>query len=406
MSLLALPVTAEAQVDDLMQREIDEALEASLWQAGAFRLTPVLRVGGGVDSNPLARPGPDPVEDVNVLLGPGVRGVVPLGIRGLVNFYQEVDFVYYRDLEQLRDVFNVSRAGGAIGGRDFVLRVDGEFRTGQVRPTSEVDVPLEEDRRSVGGGLDIALGSAQQLNLRYDNVRQRYEDPVGDVAATIPNRLDRTQEFYELELERYVTGTTSFVVQGTFELIDYVNDATERDGRGYGARAGFEFSPRGDIRGRALLGYERRVPDADTQAEFSGLVGSVDATFPLGNVFRLRGLFLRGTQPSVLLNNWFFVENRAGAWLDVYLAERWFVRPGVVFGTNTYPRASTFENEQGRVVTEVVEDEFQIYAFSINYELRPDVVLSLGVDQQNRSSNLPSFDKDRLIFRVGLATDF
>ena len=70
---------------------------------------------------------------------------------------------------------------------------------------------------------------------------------------------------------------------------------------------------------------------------------------------------------------------------------RWFIRPGAVVGANTYPRASTFENEDGDVVTEVVKDEFQIYSFSINYELRPDIVISVGVDQQLRDSNFPLF---------------
>ena len=124
VALLAASVMSFAQTDDLMQREIDQALETSRWQAGPFRLTPVVRVGGGVDSNPLGQPGSDPVQDVTFLVGPGIRGVVPMGDRGLVDFYQEVDFVYFRDLEQLRDISNVTRAGGSIGGRDFVLHVE------------------------------------------------------------------------------------------------------------------------------------------------------------------------------------------------------------------------------------------------------------------------------------------
>ena len=108
----------------------------------------------------------------------------------------------------------------------------------------------------------------------------------------------------------------------------------------------------------------------------------------------------------VLQNNWFFVENRFGGSRDIYLAERWFVRPSAVAGANTYPRATTFVNEDGQSVTEIVRDEFQIYGFSINYELRPDVVLSVGVDQQLRNSNLPRFDKDRTVFNIGVTAGF
>lgn len=83
-----------------MQREIDDALATARLQAGPFRLTPTLRVGGGRDSNPLSQPGPDPVEDLRFSLGPGIRGVVPMSNKGLIELYQEVDFVYYRELEQ------------------------------------------------------------------------------------------------------------------------------------------------------------------------------------------------------------------------------------------------------------------------------------------------------------------
>ena len=89
-----------AQTDDLMLREIDQALAATEWQVGAFRLTPRLRVGVGYDSNAFSS-SEFPVEDVSFLLGPGLRAVVPMGNRGLLDVYQELDFVYFRDLEQL-----------------------------------------------------------------------------------------------------------------------------------------------------------------------------------------------------------------------------------------------------------------------------------------------------------------
>lgn len=388
--------------DDLMQREIDDALATSRFRAGPFRLTPTLRVGGGSDSNPLSRPGPDPVEDVRFSVGPGVLGVVPMSNKALIELYEEVNFVYYRDLEQLRDVFNITRGQASLGGRDFVLHGRGELRTGQARPTSELDVPLNQDTADVGAGLDVALGSAQQLNLSYDNSRFRYQEAGEDVGVSVPNLLDRTEEAYRAQFERYVTATTSAVVEGLYDVIDYVDDSTQRDGRGYGALGGLVFSPRGDVRGQAMIGYKRLTPDVTTQAEFSGLIGSADVTFPLGNRFRVRGLYARDTRPSILENNWFFVENRFGGSVDVYLAERWFVRPSAVLGTNTYPRATTFVNSEGRLVTEVVRDDFQIYGFSINYELTPDVVLSVGGEQQLRDSNLPRFDKDRTLFNVGL----
>ena len=395
-----------AQSEDLMKREIDQALEASIWRAGPFRLAPQIRVAGGYDSNAVSS-ALFPVEDLMFLVAPGIRAVVPMGNWGLVRLFEEVDFVYYKDLEQLRDIFNVTRAGGAFGGRDFVLRGEGEFRTEKIRPTSELDIPLDQETQRLSAALNFALGWRQELTLRYQNTRLRYQDPESeDVGVSVPSLLDRTEEDYRLTFARHVTPTMSAVVEGLFDVIDYVDDLTERDGKGYGALAGFVFSPRGDVRGEALFGYKRQAPDVSTQAEFSGFIGSADVRIPLGKRMATRALFSRDTQPSILQNNWFFVENRVGGSLDIYLAERFFIRPGAVVGRNTYPRPTRFINAEGQEVVEVISDDFQIYSLSINYHLRPDLVAQLGGNYWIRDSNFPRFDKDRFVVTVGLTTEF
>ncbi len=182
-----------AQSEDLMQREIDRALELTRWQAGPFRLTPQIRIGGGYDSNATSS-AEFPVEDLTLLVAPGIRAVVPVGNKGLVDLFQENGFVYYRELEQLRDITNWTRARGAIGGRDFVLEARGEYQTGKVRPSSELDIPLDQDIRRLGADLNIALWARQELTLGYDFARLRYKDPeVEDVGVSVPNLLDRDQ---------------------------------------------------------------------------------------------------------------------------------------------------------------------------------------------------------------------
>ncbi len=114
-----------------------------------------------------------------------------------LDLFQEVGFVYYQDLDQLRDIPLVSRAAGAVGGRDFVMRAEGEYQTGKRRPSSEVDIPLDQEIGRLEGGLQLALGWQQELAFSYENSRFRYQDPeVEDVGVSIPNRLDRTEQQY------------------------------------------------------------------------------------------------------------------------------------------------------------------------------------------------------------------
>lgn len=397
---------AAAQGDDLMTREIDDALAASRWRAGPFRLTPILRIGAGTDSNPLGQPGTETTDDVTAAVGPGIRAVLPMGNRGLIELNQENGYVYFRDLENLRNFYNISDMSAAIGGRDFVAKARGGYRTGQVRPTSELDVPLEQTQRRYGGEVDIALGSTQQLNVIYDSVRFRHHDPEADIGVPVESLLDRTEESYRAQFERYISPTASLIVEGTYNVIDYVDSSTLRNGTGIGGMAGIVFSPRGRVRGQAMFGYDQLTPEFDSQAAFSGLVASADVIYPLGDKLRLRGLYARDTRPSILPGNWFFVENRFGGSLDVYLADRWFVRAGATVGRNSYPRPTTFTDEEGNTVTAKVQDDFNIYTFSVNYELTLDLIVRGGIDIQQRSSNLPQFNKDRNVVTIGLTTLF
>ena len=104
-------------------------------------------------------------------------------------------------------------------------------------------------------------------------------------------------------------------------------------------------------------------------------------------------------------NNWFFIENRYGGFLDVFLASKFFVRPGAVLGTNDYPRPISFTDPEGNDIEEIVEDKFQIYSLSMNYYLTPGLILRVGASYLIRDSNFPAFDKDRLLFNVGLTTE-
>ena len=87
-------------------------------------------------------------------------------------------------------------------------------------------------------------------------------------------------------------------------------------------------------------------------------------------------------------------------------SERIFIRPGAVIGQNTYPRPSEFINSDGELVSEIITDDFQIYSFSINYHLRPDLIAYVGGDWWYRESNYPLFNKDRFVFNVGVRTEF
>lgn len=392
----------EEERSNLIREEIEEALAESKWQAGAFRLTPTLLIGAGYDSNSLSSP-ITPVEDGLFRAAPGIRAVVPMKNSALLDLYQELHFLYYRDLDQLRGIFPLTRVGGAVGGKRIILRVQNEFKQDKVRPTTEFDFPLDQRSNRFNASLGIAIGWRQELTLLYEDARYRIEEDENE--DEIRNSLNRNFDTYVLRFTRHLTAKTDLLFEGMYEVLDYVEDAPNRDGTAIGAVGGFAFSPIGQLSGLGVVGYKRIRPNSPSQAAYSGLVGSVDVRTRLGRRMRVRGLYSRDAEPSVLQNNWFFIENRYGGFLDVFLASKLFVRPGAVLGANDYPGPIGFTNEEGLFVEEPVYDRFQIYSLSVNYHLTPTLILRVGSSYLIRNSDFPAFDKDRLLFNVGLTTE-
>ena len=230
-------VSANAQSVNLIEEQLD-GVRVSFFEVGPFYVTPVIRVATGYDSNALSTP--DPQADIDAMFGPGIRLGLPIGSSAFLDLYQEVNFVYYREQVELRQVFNITRVGGGWGGRRLLLQIHDEFRDETKRPTSEFDFPVETRTNRVVASLTMTLGWRQKLTALYEQHRNEIrESSVDD--PTIPFRLNNIRNLVSLDLRRNVTSKTEAVIEGFFEDLQF--DDFTRDRTFYGARFGFDFSP-------------------------------------------------------------------------------------------------------------------------------------------------------------------
>lgn len=401
LALVLFAAAARAQTGNLIQREIEAAIEKSFWRAGPFRLTPVLRIGGSYDTNALSS-SVLPQSDVSFLAGPGLRAALPFGRRALLDLYEEVDFVYFRDLTVLSDVFDVTRIGGAFGGRSLLFQITDEFRDEKTRPSSEFDIPVDQRTNRLGASLSLALGRRNELELAWEQNRVQIGDPTA--MARVSDRLDRTNDAYRLGLTRYLTGRTSLLFEGFHERTNFIQDLPQGKPLSYGVRGGVTFSPKGNARGQAVLGF-RSVTPSPGQPGFKGLIGEVNTQFRFGARWGVGALFARDVEPSILDDNWYFVENRYGGSVLLNLG-RVSLRPEVQFGRNTYPRPSRFTNAAGGVVVQPITDRFGSYAFTLGYRVSASWAVTTTATYSVRDSDLPVFQKDRFFVTFGLSRDF
>ncbi len=402
--LNAWPVLAQSE--HLTQAEIDSAIEESLWTLGPFRMRPQIRIGAGYDSNSLSSASAtEQIDDFAARIAPGIRVVTPLKNHALLEVYEEVNFVYYNQVAGLRDIFNVTRLGGAVGGRKILFRVYDEFRNGKTRPSSEFDIPADRRQNTLLAEMDLSLGTRHLLTLGYRHNRLQYQDVFASPLRST-ELLNRTEHSYALRFTRHLSSKTSAVIEGSYQLMDFDEAASLRDGQAYRAEGGFEFRPQSNVSGQALIGYKHMVPKFVLQPEYSGLVGSVDVLTQMGERFDVRTIYSRDTFPSVVAGNWYFIEHRFGGEVDVWVTRSFYFTPGVIIGRNNYPRPTEIINNEGELVEQAIEDRFDIYSLSINHSIGGFWRAYVSADYLDRQSNFFLFTKNRLVFGFGVSTDF
>lgn len=233
------------------------------------------------------------------MFGPGILLGLPLGSRAFFDIYQEVDFVYYREQVELRQVFNITRVGGGWGGRRFLLQVHDEFRDETQRPTSEFDFPVETRTNRFDTWLTMALGWRQDLRFRYLQQKIEIREQLVD-DPTIPFRLNNVRDSVSMDLGRRVSAKTKAIVEGFYEKQTF--DDFTRNNESYGALAGFDFSPDltdslvsstsdAGMSGRVMLRFRNLVPVVDARQGYTGVIGAADVRFTSSNRHQLRGVY-------------------------------------------------------------------------------------------------------------------
>ena len=403
---IAVASSAEGQTVDLIEGELAR-VRRSFFRLGPLYMTPSFQISSGYDSNALSTSVAE--SDVTARVGPGIRLALPLGSAAFLDVYQEVDYVYYREQIDLRRWFDITRVGAGFGGRRFLFEVTDDFRDETGRPTSEFDFPVEQRTNQLEGSLALALGWRHLLSFGYG--RSLFEIQEGLNDPTVAARLNRHQDGAFLDFQRRLTAKTSAIAEGFFETFRF--DDTSRDADSHGARFGFEFSPGGGdplataelplagsfVNGRFLLGFRSVAPIDRERVDYTGLIGSVDVTFGFGEGQRLQALYSRDIVPSIFDDNWFFVENRAGAAFTYQVTERFSVTPGFSIGQNRYPLPA--ETEEGE---EQIYDDHRTLRLALDVRITERWTVGVASEYLQRESNVAAFTKDRL--QVGFTMSF
>jgi hypothetical protein len=392
--------------DGLMELLIDQALQNTLFRAGIFYVQPNLNIFGQYDSNAFSL-ADNPQADYNFQAIPSVLIYLPFKSRALLEIDEGVQFIYYRELQDLNGVFNSTRAKFSIGGRRVLFTISDEFHYERTRPTQEFDFPVNQRRNYFLSSFTLGLGERSALEAGFtsftNTITEDFVDPLG---IPVSDFYDRTENRAFVEFRRGVSERTAFVTNVYYEKLDFAEQSLQPDASTWALQGGFSFQARGNITGQALLGYKHLEPDVAGLPDYNGIIGSGSVRVRVGERTTVGIDYFRDAQPSVSSANWFFIESRVIPSIEFYVTRDLALYGNIGFGKNNYELPGQVIGDNGEVTIGEIKDDSTYAELGVRYKIKNYWNVYVAGNWFSRDSNFPSSEKDRYLISGGISTAF
>jgi hypothetical protein len=398
-------VVKEEEPKGLMERTIDQAIERAPFRAGAFWVRPTLNIFSGYDSNSLLL-SVAPDDDLTFQAIPGVVAILPFRTRALLEIEDQLEFVYYRDTDDLRGVFNTVGARFTIGGNRVLFSFADRFSFRQSGVTQEVDTPAHEQTNNFDSYLALTLGKKSEARIGFRSDSLAIEEDIVPIGIPLSQFYDQKTFQVNGEFRRYISPYSSFIVESYYEKWDFAEESLQPDADLFAVQAGFSFQAKGNITGQAVLGYKVMTPTEEDEAEFNGLIGRGEINFRVGERTILGLEYTRDARPSIVEGNWFFIENRIAPSVEFFITRNFSIYGLVGWMSNSYPRDGTIVTPTGEITTGEIDDTAIDGMVSLRYKIKDMWQLYVSGYRLSRDSNSPNTEKERDVVLLGIQTVF
>ncbi len=169
----------------------------------------------------------------------------------------------------------------------------------------------------------------------------RFEDVASGAPDDVYARtLDRRETSAAVEVYYRVFSRSYLFATAGWTRYDFAfAESAWRDGEAVKAAGGFRFPLTGRARGRVLFGWKSFRPDASGRRPFSGLIAAYRGLSAPGRFAATVG-YDRDNAFSYNESAYYYVDERAGAVLSLYLAPFLRIDGGVQYGDHDLSRAA------------------------------------------------------------------
>lgn len=371
---------------------IEDDLKIYTYKIGIFRLTPLINLNFGYDSNSLSSYSNE-IADFFIEAVPSINEKFAIKQFVLIKANQQIKYLFYRRLQNLRQWLNSYNIEIMTGRKSIIFTVGMGRNSDILRPTSEFDIPANQFITKADFSLKFPFILRGEFNFSYSINDYSYEGYYSYYEYNVDKALSRKEFIYSIGFEKAISSKTQFFIDYNRASYEFDYDPALRNYRGDTISSGFIFGPSAFFKGYLKFGYSRLFPEDSSFLSFKGLIASGEIEYMPTKAIKIKFSIIRQPQFSVFsyYNN-FYIQEQVGGDLIWAFTGKMAVGISYLRGKNSYPYFSNFSGI-------VVSDNYYQASLRMINKIKKDLFLESGASFYRRDSNQLVFLKDRtLIF--------
>jgi hypothetical protein len=385
--LIAVALVVAGASEAVAQTTIDGGPDPAIVRVkvGALWMNPTIGLTDmGIDTNVFNDPADaSPKRDFTFTLAPQTEFWLRMGRTWLSGTIRE-EMVWFQKYTNERSANSSYAIGWKVPLNRLTFSTQAKWRNTRERPGYEIDTRALRNERTLSGAAEIRPFSKTFFGVTGDWEKQNFDKTAIFRASNLQSELNHTSMTTGVTARYQLSSLTSVMFSGA-RTQDRFEFFSLRDSNSTAYSATVTFDPAALLKGKVTVGYRDFQPLSAEIPDFRGGTALIDLSYSVFGTTKFNIKALRDVQYSYDVNQPYYLSTGFTA----SVAQQILGPLDVVARLGKQQLA--YRDRAGAVVTfSNRRDDVDGYGGGVGYHFGKDTRLGFNIDQQRRTSPLPS----------------